>query len=98
MRLTRIVHILQADDPEVAGLYTLMLLTNARRPARTGAEGELIPRMQQDRTLWNSRQIEEGITILSNTLSQGEVGPYQVQAAIAAVHDEAACAADTDWP
>src|SRR5258708_37180403 len=99
MRLTRIiVHKLQAEDKEVAGLYALMLLTDARRPARTGAEGELIPLMQQDRTLWNRRQIEEGIAILSDTLIKGAVGPYQVQAAIAAVHDEAARADDTDWP
>jgi len=98
IRLTRIVHYLQPDDAEVAGLLALMLLTDARRLARTTAEGELIPLAQQDRTLWDQGQIAEGLALLSAALPKGSVGPYQLQAAIAAVHDEAARAEDTDWP
>jgi predicted RNA polymerase sigma factor len=98
MRMTRIVHHLQPDDTEVAGLLALMLLTDARRRARTGGAGELIPLAQQDRTLWDKHQITEGVALLSATLLKGSVGPYQLQAAIAAVHDEAAQADDTDWP
>jgi predicted RNA polymerase sigma factor len=98
IRLTRIVHNLQPDDTEVAGLLALMLLTDARRRARTTVEGELIPLAQQDRTLWDQQQIAEGIKLISATLPKGSVGPYQLQAAIAAVHDEAASAEDTDWP
>ena len=98
MRLTRIVHNLQPDDTEVAGLLALMLLTDARRLARTSVEGELIPLAQQDRGLWDRQQITEGVALLSATLPKGSVGPYQLQAAIAAVHDEAARAEDTDWP
>jgi RNA polymerase sigma factor (sigma-70 family) len=98
MRLARIVRKLQPEDTEVAGLLALMLLTDARRLARTGAEGELIPLVQQDRALWDRQQIEEGVALLSATLPKGAVGPYQLQAAIAAVHDEAARAEDTDWP
>jgi RNA polymerase sigma factor (sigma-70 family) len=98
MRLTRIVHHLQPGDTEVAGLLALMLLTDARRLARTSAAGELIPLARQDRALWDQQQIAEGIALLSGTLPKGSVGPYQVQAAIAAVHDEAARAEDTDWP
>ena len=98
MRLTRIVHHLQPDDTEIAGLLALMLLTDARRLARTGAEGELIPLAQQDRALWDRQQIAEGVALLSATLPKGAVGPYQLQAAIAAVHDEATRAEDTDWP
>ncbi|MGC2333053.1 MAG: sigma-70 family RNA polymerase sigma factor [Candidatus Acidiferrales bacterium] len=98
IRLARIVHRLQPDDAEVSGLLALMLLTDARRLARTNAEGEIIPLMQQDRLRWDCGQIEEGIALLSATLPKGAVGPYQLQAAIAAVHDEAANAADTDWP
>jgi RNA polymerase sigma factor (sigma-70 family) len=98
MRLTRIVHQLQPDDTEVAGLLALMLLTDARRFARTGTEGELIPLAQQERSLWDRQQIAEGVAVLSATLPKGAVGPYQLQAAIAAVHDEAARAEDTDWP
>jgi RNA polymerase sigma factor (sigma-70 family) len=98
MRLTRIVRNLQPGDTEVAGLLALMLLTDARRLARTGAEGELIPLPQQDRRLWDRQQIAEGVELLSATLPKGSVGPYQLQAAIAAVHDEAVRADDTDWP
>jgi RNA polymerase sigma factor (sigma-70 family) len=98
MRLTRIVHHLQPDDTEVAGLLALILLTDARRLARTGGEGKLIPLAQQDRALWDRQQIAEGVALLSATLPKGAVGPYQLQAAIAAVHDKAARAEDTDWP
>ncbi len=98
IRLTRLLHNLQPDDTEVAGLLALMLLTDARRLARTGAEGELIPLAQQDRALWDRQQIAEGIALLTATLPKGSVGPYQLQAAIAAVHDEAARVEDTDWP
>lgn len=98
IRLTRIVHQLQPNDTEVAGLLALMLLTDARRLARSGAGGELIPLARQDRALWDRRQIEEGVALISATLPKGAVGPYQLQAAIAAVHDEAARAEDTDWP
>ena len=98
MRLTRIVHHLQPGDTEVAGLLALMLLTDARRLARTSAEGDLIPLAQQDRALWDRQQIAEGVALISGTLPKGSVGPYQLQAAIAAVHDEAARADDTDWP
>jgi RNA polymerase sigma factor (sigma-70 family) len=98
MRLTRVVHYLQPDDTEVAGLLALMLLTDARRFARTSAARELIPLAEQDRALWDRQQIAEGVALLSATLPKGSVGPYQLQAAISAVHDEAARAEDTDWP
>ena len=98
IRLTRAVHKLLPHDTEVAGLLALMLLTDARRPARTGPNGELIPLAEQDRTTWNRGAISEGIALITETLPKGAVGPYQLQAAIAAVHDEAAHAADTDWP
>jgi predicted RNA polymerase sigma factor len=98
VRLTRILHQLQPGDTEVAGLLALMLLTDARRLARTGAAAELIPLAQQDRSLWDRQQIAEGVALLSATLPKGAVGPYQLQAAIAAIHDEAVRAEDTDWP
>ena len=98
VRLARTLHQLQPDDTEVAGLLALMLLTDARRLARTGAAAELIPLAQQDRSLWDRQQIAEGVALLSATLPKGAVGPYQLQAAIAAVHDEAARTEDTDWP
>lgn len=98
MRLTRIVHNIEPEDTEVAGLLALMLLTDARRLARTSAEGELISLGEQDRSLWDKQQIAEGVALISATLPKGSVGPYQLQAAIAAVHDEAARAEDTDWP
>ncbi len=98
IRLTRIVHYRQQDDTEVVGLLALMLLTDARRAARTGPHGELIPLAQQDRAVWDRRQIAEGVALLSAVLPRGSVGPYQLQAAIAAVHDEAARTEDTDWP
>jgi RNA polymerase sigma factor (sigma-70 family) len=98
IRLTRAVRTLLPDDTEVAGLLALMLLTEARHAARTGPDGELIPLTQQDRTLWDRAQISEGIALLTATLSKGSIGSYQLQAAIAAVHDEAPRAEDTDWP
>ena len=98
IRLTRIVNSLLPDDGEVAGLLALMLLTDARRAARTGPDGELIPLTKQDRTLWDQKLISEGVALISVTLSKGSVGAYQLQAAIAAVHDEAARVEDTDWP
>jgi predicted RNA polymerase sigma factor len=98
IRLARAVHRLLPADTEVGGLLALMLLTDARRMARTGAAGELIPLTRQDRTLWDRQQIDEGIALLTATLSKGSVGPYQLQAAVAALHDEAATAEDTDWP
>ena len=98
IRLTRAVRQLMPDSGEVAGLLALMLLTDARRPARTGPDGELIPLMDQDRTRWDRRAIAEGIALVSDTLSRGSIGAYQLQAAITAVHDEAARAEDTDWP
>jgi RNA polymerase sigma factor (sigma-70 family) len=98
IRLTRIVRELQPHDNEVAGLLALMLLTDARRRARTTLEGDLVPLSRQDRTLWNKAQIAEGVALISETLTKGAVGLYQLQAAIAAVHDEAASAKETDWP
>ncbi|MQA98413.1 MAG: sigma-70 family RNA polymerase sigma factor [Streptosporangiales bacterium] len=98
IRLARLLHRLLPKDPEVTGLLALMLLTDARRPARTGADGALIPLAEQDRTLWNAAYVAEGVRLISDALPRGEAGPYQVQAAIAAVHDEAASAEDTDWP
>jgi len=97
IRLTRSVHGLLRADTEVAGLLALMLLTDARRLARTGPEGQLIPLEQQDRSLWDQSAIAEGTTLISDTLSKGSIGAYQLQAAIAAVHDEAARPEDTDW-
>jgi RNA polymerase sigma factor (sigma-70 family) len=98
IRLTQSVYALVPEDPEVAGLLALMLLTDARRHARTGPDGELIPLMKQARTLWDQGQISEGVALLTAALSKGSIGEYQLQAAIAAVHDEAPRAADTDWP
>ncbi len=98
IRLTRAVHNLLPNDGEVAGLLALMLLTDARRPARTGPDGELIPLEEQDRTMWDRNAIAEGIALITDTLSRGSVGAYQLQAAVAAVHDEASRAEDTDWP
>jgi predicted RNA polymerase sigma factor len=86
------------DDGEIAGLLALMLLTDARRVARTGPDGELIPLTEQDRTTWDRAQIAEGVGLVSAALSKGSIGAYQLQAAIAAVHDEAERPQDTDWP
>ena len=98
IRLARMLHTLQPDEAEAAGLLALMLLTDARRQARTDETGELVPLTRQNRALWDHHQIAAGIALLSATLPKGSVGPYQLQAAIAAVHDEAASAEDTDWP
>jgi len=97
IRLTRVLHTSLPDDPEVAGLLALMLLTDARRPARTGPDGELVRLAEQDRTLWDHALIAEGVALISAALPRGAVGDYQLQAAIAAVHDEAATAEQTDW-
>ncbi|TWP54387.1 sigma-70 family RNA polymerase sigma factor [Lentzea tibetensis] len=98
IRLTRVVHRLLPDDGEVAGLLALMLLTEARRAARSSASGDLIPMDEQDRSLWDASAIASGVELISAVLPLGRPGPYQLQAAIAAVHDEAPTAADTDWP
>ncbi len=98
IRLARTAHAALPEDPEVAGLLALMLLTDARRPARSGPDGELIPLAEQDRSLWDRRLITEGITLVTEALARGQVGEYQVQASIAALHDQAGRHADTDWP
>jgi RNA polymerase sigma factor (sigma-70 family) len=98
IRLTRDVHRMLPDNGEVAGLLALMLLTDARRAARTGPDGALVPLAEQDRGLWDRDSIEEGIALVTDALSRTRLGPYQVQAAIAAVHAEAARDEDTDWP
>jgi len=98
IRLTRIVHRLLPDDSEVVGLLALMLLTDARRAARTTASGELVPLGEQDRSLWNAEDIAEGVALITHALPRGTAGPYELQAAIAAIHDEAPSAEETDWP
>ncbi len=98
IRLTRMLRQLIPEEGEVAGLLALMLLTDARRAARTDEDGWLVQLDDQRRELWNSAQITEGVELLTRTLGKGPVGPYQLQAAIAAVHDEARTAAETDWP
>jgi RNA polymerase sigma factor (sigma-70 family) len=98
IRLTRSLHHLLPNDGEVGGLLALMLLTNARRKARTGANEELIPLDKQDRALWDQGEISEGLALITATLAKGSISAYQLQAAIAAVHSEAAKAEDTDWP
>jgi RNA polymerase sigma factor (sigma-70 family) len=98
IRLARMLHELMPEEGEVAGLLALMLLTDARRAARTTADGSIVPLAEQHRDLWNTKQIEEGVALLTRTLGKVPVGPYQLQAAIAAVHDEAPGAAETDWP
>ena len=81
----------------MAGLLALMLLTDARRPARTRADGSLVPLAEQDRSLWDAASIREGVALITETLPRARLGPYQLQAAIAAVHDEAPDAGATDW-
>jgi RNA polymerase sigma factor (sigma-70 family) len=98
IRLARAVRELLPHDGEVAGLLALMLLTDARRPARTRSDGALVPLAEQDRERWDRAAIDEGVALVTETLAQGRAGPYQVQAAIAALHDEAVRAEDTDWP
>jgi RNA polymerase sigma factor (sigma-70 family) len=97
VRLTRAVHAQLPGDGEVAGLLALMLLTDARRRSRSNADGTLIPLAEQDRALWDAGSIKEGVALVSESLARSALGPYQVQAAIAAVHDEAPRAEDTDW-
>ncbi|MEV2221670.1 DUF6596 domain-containing protein [Nocardia vinacea] len=97
IRLTRSIHRLLPDDTEVTGLLALMLLTDSRRAARTGAHGELIPLAEQNRALWDRKLITEGITLTTSTLTSGLTGPYQIQAAIAVLHAQALRAEDTDW-
>jgi predicted RNA polymerase sigma factor len=98
IRLTRGVRRLLPDDGEVAGLLALMVLTDARRRARTRPDGALVPLAEQDRTQWDAESIEEGVALITDTLATARLGPYQLQAAIAAVHAEAATTEDTDWP
>jgi RNA polymerase sigma factor (sigma-70 family) len=98
IRLTREARRLLPDDGEVAGLLALMLLTDARRPARTRVDGSLVPLAEQDRSLWTRTCIDEGVELVTGALTDKPLGPYQLQAAIAAVHGEATRAEDTDWP
>ncbi|WP_028063943.1 RNA polymerase sigma factor [Solirubrobacter soli] len=98
IRLARELHRLVPRDGEVTGLLALLLLTDARREARTAADGSLVPLSEQDRTLWNTEAIAEGVALVTETLSKGPIGSYQLQAAIAAVHDEAPTGDATDWP
>jgi predicted RNA polymerase sigma factor len=97
IRLTREVHRLLPEDGEVAGLLALMLLTEARRAARTSPDGAMVPLAEQDRSRWDQALIAEGVELVTAALSSTRLGPYQLQAAIAAVHDEAPSAAETDW-
>jgi len=98
IRLARLLRAAQPADAEVAGLLALMLLSDARRPARTGPDGELVPLHEQDRARWDRAAIAEGTQLISTALERGAAGIYQLQAAIAALHDEAPSVAETDWP
>jgi RNA polymerase sigma factor (sigma-70 family) len=98
IRLARAAHELLPDSGEVSGLLALLILTDARRAARTGPNGEIVPLDEQDRSLWNKEAIAEGVQLLTDVMKRGAVGSYLLQAAIAAVHDEAARVEDTDWP
>src|SRR5664280_1140391 len=100
IRLTRMVHTAPPADSEVAGLLALMLLIHARHLARTGPDGTLIPMAEQDRSrsVWDAGEIAEGVALITGALPVGPTGPYQLQAAIAAIHNEAPTAAATDWP
>jgi RNA polymerase sigma factor (sigma-70 family) len=98
IRLARAARELLPDNGEVNGLLALMLLTDARRPARSGPNGEIVPLDEQDRSLWNQSAIAEGVALVTEAMTLGEAGSYLLQAAIAALHDEAARAEDTDWP
>jgi RNA polymerase sigma-70 factor (ECF subfamily) len=97
IRLVRALHQLMPDEPEATGLLALMLLQHSRRAARVGADGELVTLEGQDRGRWDSEQIEEGMGLLESALRRRQVGPYQLQAAIAAGHARAGSAAETDW-
>jgi RNA polymerase sigma factor (sigma-70 family) len=98
IRLARAAHALLPDSGEASGLLALLLLTDARRPARSGPNGEIIPLDEQDRSLWNREAIAEGVALVTDAMTRGAAGSYLLQAAIAAVHDEAPRAANTDWP
>jgi RNA polymerase sigma factor (sigma-70 family) len=98
IRLARAMHALRGDDAEIAGLLALMILTDARRGARTGDEGELVALDEQDRSRWDHAAIAEGTALVDGAMQKGAVGPYQLQAAIAALHDEARSVEETDWP
>ncbi len=98
IRLTRTLHRSLPTDGEVAGLLALMLLIDARRPARATPDGSLVPLAEQDRTRWDHAKIAEGTALVTRTLGSGPIGPYQIQSAIAAIHDEATSAEATDWP
>jgi predicted RNA polymerase sigma factor len=98
IRLVRQLERLLPEDGEVAGLLALMLLTDARRPARSRPDGALVPLAEQDRSRWDAGAIREGVALVEQTLASARLGPYQLQAAIAAVHAEAPRAEDTDWP
>jgi RNA polymerase sigma-70 factor, ECF subfamily len=98
IRLCRLLSDLLPEEPENQGLLALMLLQDSRRAARSNAEGELITLEHQDRSLWNAESIAEGLTLVERALSAKAVGPYQLQAAIAAVHAQASTAGATDWP
>jgi RNA polymerase sigma-70 factor, ECF subfamily len=98
IRLGRLLAKLMPDEPEVLGLLALMLLTDSRRPARVSADGSLVRLPDQDRALWRRDLIEEGQALVRACLRRGRPGPYQIQAAVAAVHSDAAAASDTDWP
>jgi RNA polymerase sigma factor (sigma-70 family) len=97
IRLARSLHAVRPGNPEIAGLLALMLLTDARRPARTDEHGAIVPLDEQDRSRWDRAMIDEGIALLSSVLPRGQIGPYQLQAAIAAAHDEATSTDATDW-
>jgi len=98
IRLARLLRRLLPEHGEIAGLLALMLLTDARRAARTTPDGALVPLAEQDRALWDRTQIEEGVGIIGDTLGRAAIGAYQLQAAIAAIHDEAPSDDETDWP
>jgi RNA polymerase sigma factor (sigma-70 family) len=98
IRLARAIHAAAPDEPEAAGLLALMLLTEARRPARSGPGGELVPLAEQDRGRWDRRLIVEGLGLIAEALRRGQVGEYQIQASIAALHDQASGHDSTDWP
>jgi RNA polymerase sigma factor (sigma-70 family) len=98
IRLTRALARLLPNDAEIEGLLALMLLTDARRAARSGKDGELVPLDKQDRATWDRARIDEGKALLARAFARGAVGPYQLQAAIAALHDEAPSTDETDWP
>ena len=97
IRLTRALHASLSDSPEVAGLLALMLLTDARRAARSGPAGELVPLDEQNRALWDLSLVQEGVALVWNAMAKGRIGPYQLQAAIAALHDQAKTTDETDW-